>query len=97
MSHGHEEEVHIVNYSTHTLVWFGLLMLSGLTVAAAGINLGSINLLIAMIIATMKASLVLAYFMHVKFEKPALQFIILFVIIFMLVVFAETFVDFATK
>lgn len=97
MSHGHDEEVHIVSFSTHTMVWLGLLMLSGLTVAAAGINLGSLNLLIAMTIATMKASLVLAYFMHVKFEKPWLQFVILFVIIFMLVVFGETFVDFGTR
>ncbi|MBT3783824.1 cytochrome-c oxidase [bacterium] len=97
MSHGHDDEVHIVSYASHTLVWLGLLMLSGLTVAAAGINLGDLNLLVAMVIATIKGSLVVAYFMHVKYEKPGLQSIILIVIVFMFVVFCEAFVDFGTR
>lgn len=44
MSHGHEQEhdhVHIVSYGSHTLVYVGLLILTGLTVAAAGIDVGA--------------------------------------------------------
>jgi cytochrome c oxidase subunit IV len=97
MSHANNHEVHISGYGSNICVFLGLVVLTGFTVAAAGVNLGSLNLLIAMGIATLKASLVLSYFMHIKFEKPGLQFIVIGVILFMIVVFAETFLDFATR
>jgi len=100
MSHSQEEEhhhVHIIGYGSHTLVYAGLLVLTGLTVAAAGIDVGSLNLPIAMLIASMKAGLVLAYFMHVKYEKTYLQALILGSTFFMFVVFCLTFADYLTR
>ncbi len=97
MSHGNDHKVHISGYGTNICVFLGLVVLTGLTVAAAGVNLGSLNLVIAMGIATIKASLVVSYFMHVKFEKPGLQFIVVGSIVFMTLVFAEAFLDFATR
>lgn len=100
MSHGHEEEhhhVHVIGYGSHTLVYAGLIVLTGLTVAAAGIDIGRLNLTVAMVIATMKASLVLAYFMHVKYEKIYLQALILGATFFMFVVFCLTFADYITR
>ena len=102
MSQGHDHEhehdhVHIVPYGSHTLVYVGLLILTGLTVAAAGIDVGAFNLPIAMLIASCKAGLVLAYFMHIKYEKTYIQAFVLGTSFFMFVVFCLTFADYATR
>ena len=68
-------------------VWVGLVVLTVLTVAATRINLGGANLWIAIGIATVKASLVALYFMHLRYDRPfnaivlitALLFVTLFV------------------
>jgi cytochrome c oxidase subunit IV len=44
----------------------GLLVLTAITVKAAFIDLGAFNPVVALLIATMKATLVVLYFMHVK-------------------------------
>jgi cytochrome c oxidase subunit 4 len=44
----------------------GLLVLTGVTVGAAFVNLGPFNPVIALLIATIKATLVVLFFMHVK-------------------------------
>jgi len=43
-----------------------LLVLTGITVGAAFINLGPFNPVVALLIATIKATLVVLFFMHVK-------------------------------
>ena len=50
----------------------GLLILTGITVAASYINFGSssANVTIALTIATMKAILVALFFMHLRWDKP---------------------------
>lgn len=47
-----------------------LLVLTVLTVVATWFDLGSMNLLIAMVIATVKAALVALFFMHLAYDKP---------------------------
>ena len=44
----------------------GLIVLTGVTVAAAFVNLGPFNPVVALLIATIKATLVILFFMHVK-------------------------------
>jgi cytochrome c oxidase subunit 4 len=48
------------------LLGLGLIVLTGVTVGAAFINLGPFNPVIALLIATIKATLVILFFMHVK-------------------------------
>ena len=45
------------------------MILTGITVGAAYIDLGSGNVVVALIIATGKASLVALFFMHLRWEK----------------------------
>ncbi len=47
-----------------------LMVLTALTVAATWVDLGGWNLWIAMGIATVKASLVALYFMHLRYDHP---------------------------
>jgi cytochrome c oxidase subunit 4 len=49
-------------------VFIALVFLTVLTYAVSFANLGPMSLLVAMIVATVKASLVIAFFMHLAFE-----------------------------
>jgi cytochrome c oxidase subunit 4 len=79
--------VHIAPFRVLAGVWVTLLVLTWVTVSAAGIDLGRLNLWLAMAIATIKASFVLLYFMHMRYDRPinaivfvtALLFVMLFV------------------
>ena len=78
---------HVVPFKVLAAVWGTLLALTVFTVAVAGVDLGRFNLEIALAIATIKASLVLLYFMHMRYDRPmnaivfiaALFFFMLFV------------------
>ena len=64
-----EEHAHIVPYKTFAIVWIGLLILTGITIAVAQYDLGAMNVWVALGIATLKAGLVVAVFMHMKYES----------------------------
>ena len=62
---------HAVNVRPYLMVFGMLLVLTVVTVAVASLNLGdSTTVLVAVSIATLKASLVAMFFMHLKGEKP---------------------------
>jgi cytochrome c oxidase subunit IV len=56
--------------AVYTRTLLALLFLTGITVGAAYIDLGSGNVVVALIIATIKASLVVLFFMHLRWDKP---------------------------
>ena len=61
---------HVLSVRLLVAVWAALMVLTLLTVAATHLDLGaSTNLGIAMAIATVKASLVMAFFMHLLFDR----------------------------
>lgn len=63
-----EEHSHIVSYRTFTVIWVVLLVLTLVTIAVAQVDLGAWNIWVAIGIATIKSSLVVAIFMHMKYE-----------------------------
>ncbi len=83
----HPRVGHLVPFRVLAAVWGTLLVLTVVTVAVADLDLGSLNLEIALAIAILKASLVLLFFMHMKYDRPmnaivfisALLFFMLFV------------------
>ncbi len=80
---------HVVGPAVYISVFVALLVLTFLTVWAANQNFGSdfINTVIAMAIATAKALLVAAFFMHLKYDGKmnvvfvALGLLLLFILI----------------
>jgi cytochrome c oxidase subunit IV len=54
----------------YTANLFALLVLTVITVAAASFNFGSANVVIALAIASVKATLVALFFMHLVWDKP---------------------------
>jgi cytochrome c oxidase subunit IV len=76
-AHGHTEALphHAVPYF---LIFGCLIVLTVLTVAAAFLHFGSelVTVAIALLIATVKATLVARYFMHLKFEGKLIYLIL---------------------
>jgi cytochrome c oxidase subunit 4 len=58
---------HIVPIRVYVAIFVVLLLLTGLTVGVAMVDLGRLNIVVALAIATVKAMLVLLYFMHLRY------------------------------
>jgi len=82
-----------LKYYVGTLV--GLLILTVVTVAVAQVDLGSLNIVVAMAVAMFKASLVIMFFMGVKwdegFNKVVLFGSLVFIVLFMGFVMLDVF------
>jgi cytochrome c oxidase subunit 4 len=68
MSGTSEHAQHIVSPKVYVVILFALLLGTALTVGASFVDLGFWNPIIALAIATTKATLVVLYFMHVKYS-----------------------------
>ena len=69
MSDGHGAPGHVVPKKIIVAVWLALMALTVITVEAATVDLGKLNLWVAMAIATVKASLVALFFMHLWWDR----------------------------
>ncbi len=66
----HEHHEHHDSAGVYVKTLIALLILTGVTVGASYIDFGSGNIVIALLIATIKATLVALFFMHLRYEKP---------------------------
>lgn len=64
---------HIVQPITYIIVFVTLLAGTGLTVLAADFDMGVMNPVIALGIASLKAVVVILFFMHVKFQSRLIK------------------------
>ena len=70
MNQHQEEEHYLPPFAVYVGVWAILLALTVVTVGISYLDLKNVTVLAALIIATAKASLVLLYFMRLRYEKP---------------------------
>jgi cytochrome c oxidase subunit IV len=73
----HEYTEHIVSPGIYLTIILTLLALTGITVWAAYVNLGPFNIVLALAIATVKATLVVLFFMHAKYVPKRTQLVII--------------------
>jgi len=67
---GHDDhEHHAVSWQLLTIVFLALMVLTVLTVAAINVNLGPLNIVVALGIALVKALLVVLIFMHIWWDR----------------------------
>src|ERR1700677_3564238 len=79
-------------------VWIALLIGTGLTVYAATLDLAPFNAAIALAIATVKATLVVLFFMHVYHASEKLtKLVVISAIFFLLLMLGLTITDYATR
>jgi len=68
----HAEHV-ILTPLNYVFVFAFLLVFTGITVGAAYIDLGVLNPIIALAIASLKATVVILFFMHVKYQSRLIK------------------------
>ena len=89
--HGHSDDgfAHPMPIPVLLAVFFALVVLTIITVGQASFDFGSFDVAIVMFIATIKASLVMAFFMHLAFDKPfnVIVFLGSFVFVALFVIF----------
>lgn len=88
-----EQDNHIVSTKTFVLVWIALLILTAITVTVAKLDLGAFSTFTAIVIASVKAGVVLWFFMHLKYEKRLLKLLLLVPIVTLAVIIGLTFID----
>jgi cytochrome c oxidase subunit IV len=89
-----EREHALVPQSLYVKIWATLLVLTVTTVAVSYLDMQNVRVLTAMMIATAKASLVVLYFMHIRFEKPLFGVLILVVLATYGILIGLTFSDY---
>lgn len=89
-----EQEKHIVvSTKTFVLIWLALLVLTGVTIKAAQMRMGEWSILANLLIASTKASLVLWFFMHLKYEKMFFKLLFIVPIATITIIIGLTFFD----
>jgi cytochrome c oxidase subunit 4 len=91
------EEYPMESFSTYLLVWLGLLNLTGLTIAVTIIHMGKLSILAAILIASIKATLVLREFMHLKHEKAMFKYMFFVAVATLTIFIGLTFFDIAFR
>lgn len=92
--HGHH---HIIPLSDYLKVFATLIFLTVVTVAAARVDFGALNAVVAFAIASVKAGLVLAIFMHLKYDNMLNRVIIGSSVFFLLVLYIFCKLDEVTR
>jgi len=88
---------HIVSYRTYGLILLLLLVLTGVSVAVTQIELSKWSTAIALLLATIKISFVLAVFMHLKFDQRIFKLMAVLILLLLVVVIIITFLDYAFR
>jgi cytochrome c oxidase subunit 4 len=89
-----EEKVHISTYTSHAVVLISLLILTTLSVTLAELHLGAISVAVALLVASVKGSTVLTYFMHLKYESTFFKGMVAGVLVMYTLVIIFTFFDY---
>ena len=87
------EGPHIVSYKKLVGIWLALLVLTALTVAITRVDLGGYKVVGALTIACVKAGLVIAVFMHMKYEGGLLRWLLFLTLVTLAIFIGFTFFD----
>ena len=88
---------HIVSPKIYLAIFTTLMAGTGITVWAAFQNFGKFNIVIALAIATIKATLVVLYFMHARYSPKRTQLVIVCAVFWLAIMLSLTLADYNTR
>ncbi len=88
---------HITPVRVYVAVFVALLIGTGLTVWVAYYDLGLLNTPVALTVAILKASLVVVYFMGVRFNTPLTKVVVVSGFLWLFILFGLTMNDYLTR
>lgn len=88
---------HIVGVKTYVSVFLALMVFTTITVAAAFLNLGAFNAVVALTIAVIKAVLVVLFFMHVRYSSKMVMVVVVAGFFWLTIMLALTMSDYISR
>jgi cytochrome c oxidase subunit 4 len=88
---------HISPKSSYYTIFGALMVLTAVTVAVAFVNLGAFNFPVALGIAITKATLVVLFFMHVKYSSQLTKMFVAMAFFFLAILFGLTMTDYLSR
>jgi cytochrome c oxidase subunit IV len=87
----------ITPVSTYVTIFFSLLVLTGITVWVAGQDFGALNTPIALTVAVIKATLVVWYFMGLRYNTPLIKVTAVAGFLWLFIMFGITMSDYISR
>ena len=84
---------HIISYAKLAMVWLTLLALTAVTIWVSRLDLGINRVWGALAIASLKSGLVIAFFMHMKYEGKLLRWLLFVALLTLAIFIGFTFFD----
>jgi cytochrome c oxidase subunit 4 len=92
------EPEHVIGARTYIAIWAVLICLTGLTATVSFIDLQQFNSVVALAIATLKATLVALFFMHVKYTGERMTKVVIIAAVFwLMILIALSLADYTTR
>jgi len=88
---------HTTEYKVLAKILVILMFLTFLTISVTSFNLAAFTVTIALLIAGVKAFLVLTYFMHLKYESMLLRILVATVFVLFVIIVLITFIDYSYR
>ncbi|MGA7380551.1 MAG: cytochrome C oxidase subunit IV family protein [Terriglobales bacterium] len=89
---------HVLSSKMYYGIWIALMVLTVVTARVAFIDLGAFNTVVALVIATCKALLVVLFFMHVKYASEKLtKMVIVASLFWLLLLLLLSLADYGTR
>ena len=90
-------ESHIMPVALYWGIWAALMVGTALTVLAASVELGTFNIVVALLIASIKGTLVVLFFMHLKYSTKLTMVTVLAALFWLFIMFSLTLTDYLTR
>jgi cytochrome c oxidase subunit IV len=88
---------HVVPKQIYYTIFGALMLMTAITVGVAYIDLGPINTIVAIVIACVKAMIVVLYFMHVKYGTRLVKLTVIAGLYWMGILLTLTLSDYLTR
>jgi cytochrome c oxidase subunit 4 len=92
---GHVE--HTGSVKTFAMIWITLLILTAITVGASLVDLGPFNIVVALVIASCKALLVVLFFMEVRYSSKITKVSIVSALFFLFLLLGLSMTDYISR
>ena len=88
---------HVTSPAVYLTIFLALMVLTAVTVWVAFQDLGPLNDVVALAIAVSKATLVILYFMHIRYSTPFTKLVVVSGFIWLIFLIAITLSDYMTR
>lgn len=91
------EKHHITPYNVYVKILILLLFLTAITILVTYVELGPLSVTVALGIASLKVFIVLAYFMHLKFDDKMFRIMVAGIFLLLFLIIVVTFIDYTFR